>query len=242
MNTYGGDNLGPSRTEGIRFRAPDGTSVTLHENRLSHEWAYLRGRFRIYFYGSRYSWRHVFWGEGLPDKMEEWKERRYVIPIDREVKTVLLSSRGFTSREIAQHLGRPDWEISAIMEYHGYCYWNPLNKEPVTSKWKRSIDPKLPEAAAAVIRAYDEVQEVFNETFGIELYLSWQWVTEEWATLARVSANLFDPGYADPSRKEENARIVATKQEMLDRIARSARGEYAARWTKPTKGPKKFRR
>src|SRR4051812_35284901 len=119
MNTW--RELGPATAMPVRFTCPDGKLTSLSDTGLALEWYCVDREFRIFLYGHRYGLRHVFRGRVPPSEARQWCEERYSIPLAREIRVVLGATRGLTDRDLARVLGRPQFEIAAIMTFHGYC-------------------------------------------------------------------------------------------------------------------------
>jgi hypothetical protein len=229
MNTW--REIGPMAKEPVRFTCPDGRMMGLNDTGLSLEWECAERVFRIYLYGLSYATRHVYRGRALPRDGRQWREERYEIPLPREIRIVLGATKGLTDRELAQRLARPQFEVTAIMEFHGYCAWNPLNKVIDPGKKRgRWVDPKWPAHLAGAIAAAEEVIDVFRGAFPRASLAQEAAMLREWEQLARVSPHFLSPGFGSILQEADNLKVAGTKKEILDRIAWFAAGKIASPW------------
>lgn len=230
MNTW--CEIGPMAKEPVRFTCPDGKMMSLSDTGLALEWECVERVFRIYLHGLRYSWRHGYHGHALPRDSRQWREERYEIPLPREIRIVLGAAKGLTDRELARRIGRPQFEVTAIMEFHGYCGWNPLNKVIDSGKkcgrWK---DPKWPAHLAQAIGAVEEVIDAFRAAFPRAPLAQELALLREWEQRARLPTYFLSHGFGSVMQEVENLKVTATKHEILGRIALVTAGTLASPWS-----------
>jgi hypothetical protein len=212
--------------EPVRFMCPDGKMMGLNDTGLALEWECADRVFRICLHGLRYGWRHAYRGSA-----RQWREERYEIPLPREIRIVLGATKGLTDRELALRIGRPQFEVTAIMEFHGYCAWNPLNKVIDCGKKRgRWIDPKWPVHLAEAIGAAEQVMDVFRAAFPRAPLAQEAAMLREWEQLAHVSPYFLSPGFGSVLQEADNLKVAGTKNEILERIALVASGKIPSPW------------
>lgn len=229
MNTS--RELGPDAILPVMFTGPDGKVTSLSDTGLALEWECVDRVFRIFFYGLRYGWRHAFRGPRPPRDSRQWREERYEVPLAREIRVVLGATKGLTDCELARRLGRPHFEVTAIMEFHGYCGWNPLNKTASAGLGRgRWCDPEWPAHLIGAIRATDEVVDAFRAAFPRAPLAQEEALRRDWEQLARVAPGFLAPGFGSVMQETENLAVVATKETMLARVMAVASGSLPSPW------------